>query len=80
MAASANSLPELISLSKEAVRVSYRLGHLVGRVAKSIDGSDETWSTILIAKEQTVIAAIEDVQQAKVMTFSLYLRISPVHC
>lgn len=64
--ASAQSLSDLLELSTEAVRVAYRVGDLVGRVAQDLHSADQSWSTIVVAKEETVRDALQSFHRTQV--------------
>ncbi|KAL9111506.1 MAG: hypothetical protein Q9227_003993 [Pyrenula ochraceoflavens] len=59
--ASASSLTALVPLAVEAVRIAFRAGAHVGRVAERLEcqGASETWSTIVVVEEALAAAELE---------------------
>lgn len=76
--ASADSLTALIPLAVEAVRIAFRTGAHVGKVAQQIEGDTRSlsWSTIVAADEKSAQAAIDEFHKAKHITPSDKLWIS----
>ena len=59
--ASANSLTALIPLAIESIRIAFRTGAHVARVAQHLEGNNErqSWSTILAADEKVAQSTID---------------------
>jgi iterative type I PKS product template protein len=59
--ASSKSVGDLLPLAVEAVRIAFRTGTCVGTAAEAIDGSPESWSTIVAGiPENAAKSAIAD--------------------
>ncbi|EXJ92028.1 hypothetical protein A1O3_00578 [Capronia epimyces CBS 606.96] len=65
--ASSDSLTALIPLAVEAVRIAFRAGAHVGRVAQQIecDSQPQSWSTIVAADEKSAQAALDTFHKEK---------------
>ncbi len=65
--ASSDSLTALVPLAVEAVRIAFRTGAHVGRVAEQIqcEGKAQSWSTIVAADEKSAQAALDAFHQEK---------------
>ncbi|KIV92850.1 hypothetical protein PV10_04114 [Exophiala mesophila] len=65
--ASADSLTALIPLAVETVRIAFRAGAHVGKVALQIEGDSksQSWSTIVAADEKSAQAALDQFHQEK---------------
>jgi len=65
--ASADSLTALIPLAIESVRIAFRAGAHVGRVAQQIEceSKSQSWSTIVAADEKSAQAALDAFHQEK---------------
>ncbi|KAI1621793.1 polyketide synthase [Exophiala viscosa] len=65
--ASADSLTALVPLAVEAVRIAFRAGAHVGRVAEQIEGDSKSlsWSTIVAADEKSAQAALDAFHKEK---------------
>jgi Starter unit:ACP transacylase in aflatoxin biosynthesis len=66
--ASADSLTALIPLAVEAVRIAFRTGAHVGRVAQQLecDTQQKSWSTIVAADASVVEVALSEFHEANV--------------
>ena len=66
--ASADSLTALIPLAVEAVRVAFRTGAHVGRVAQQLEcgTGQNSWSTIVAADAKAVEAALSEFHEENV--------------
>ncbi|RMZ77257.1 hypothetical protein DV738_g4532, partial [Chaetothyriales sp. CBS 135597] len=64
--ASADSLTALIPLAVEAVRIAFRVGAHVGRVAQQIEcaSRSQSWSTIVAADEKSAQSALDAFHEA----------------
>ncbi|KIW53821.1 hypothetical protein PV05_06233 [Exophiala xenobiotica] len=65
--ASADSLTALLPLAVESVRIAFRAGAHVGRVAEQIEGDSKSgsWSTIVAADEKSAQAALDAFHKEK---------------
>ncbi|EXJ93814.1 hypothetical protein A1O1_02207 [Capronia coronata CBS 617.96] len=65
--ASSDSLTALVPLAVEAVRIAFRAGAHVGRVAQQIEGESkpQSWSTIVAADEKSAQAALDAFHKEK---------------
>ena len=65
--ASADSLTALIPLAIEAVRIAFRTGAHVGKVAQQIEGDTRSlsWSTIVAADDKSAQAALDEFHKAR---------------
>ncbi|KIW13453.1 hypothetical protein PV08_08641 [Exophiala spinifera] len=65
--ASADSLTALLPLAVESVRIAFRAGAHVGKVAEQIEGDSKTgsWSTIVAADEKSAQAALDAFHKEK---------------
>ena len=63
--ASADSLTALLPLAVEAVRIAFRIGAHVGRVAQQLEGErrSSSWSTIVAADEKSAQSALDAVHK-----------------
>lgn len=66
--ASSNSLTALLPLAIEAVRIAFRTGAHVGKVAQQLESSSgrQSWSAIVNSDEKTVQAILEKFQKDNV--------------
>lgn len=65
--ASSDSLTALLPLAVESVRIAFRAGAHVGRVAEQIEGDSksQSWSTIVAADEKSAQAALDAFHREK---------------
>ncbi|KAJ4348315.1 polyketide synthase [Didymosphaeria variabile] len=77
--ASSRSIGDLLPLAVEAVRIAFRTGTCVGTAAEAIDGSRDSWSTIVAGiSEHAATSAMADFHRERNMAVAAQAYVSAV--